>query len=68
MTKELWLSNGVVINLYEDPARFIKLKKISKAIEAIEDGLQATRIINDIRSGLNNCDVLIYLDASTRQF
>ncbi|KZC10235.1 Putative malate dehydrogenase 1B [Dufourea novaeangliae] len=35
MTKELWLSHGVVINLYDEPGRFFKLRKILKDVNGL---------------------------------
>ncbi|KAK2586685.1 hypothetical protein KPH14_011727 [Odynerus spinipes] len=66
-TKELWLTNGVVINLYDEPGCFFKIKHIAKDIEAIGGGLYAARVIESISDGLCDCDILINLEVIPKE-
>ncbi|XP_043249721.1 putative malate dehydrogenase 1B [Colletes gigas] len=67
MTKELWLTHGVVINLYDEPGCFFKLRRILKDSEGIGGGLNAVKVLDNIPDGLNDCDTLIYLDTLSRE-
>ena len=66
MTKELWLSRGIVINLYDEPGCFFKLKRIFKDARTTGAGLNTVNIVENIPDGLKNCDILIYLDSLVR--
>ncbi|KAK9296601.1 hypothetical protein QLX08_009436 [Tetragonisca angustula] len=67
MTKELWLSRGIVINLYDEPGCFFKLKRIFKDARTTGAGLNTVNIVENIPDGLKNCDILIYLDSLVRE-
>lgn len=61
--KELRLSRGIFINLYDKSEHFSQLEEILKNINV---DLNAAVIIQDISSGLCNCDILICLDEIIR--
>ncbi|XP_054001979.1 putative malate dehydrogenase 1B [Hylaeus anthracinus] len=67
LTKELWLTHGLVVNLYDEPGCFFKLKRILTDSKGIGVGLNAVKVLNNIPDGLNDCDILIYLDALSRE-
>ncbi|XP_043788001.1 putative malate dehydrogenase 1B isoform X2 [Apis laboriosa] len=67
MTKELWMSHGIVINLYDQPGCFFKLRRIFKDARTIGAGLNTVNIVESIPDGLKNCDILIYLDSFMRE-
>lgn len=66
MIKELWLTHGTIINLYDEPGCFFKLKKILKDSKGIGGGLNAVNILENVPDGLKDCDILIYLDVFSR--
>lgn len=66
MTKELWLTQGIVINLYDEPGHYFKLKKIFKDAGTIGAGLNTVNIVESVPDGLKDCDILIYLDSLVR--
>ncbi|KAI4497521.1 hypothetical protein M0802_007291 [Mischocyttarus mexicanus] len=66
-TKELWLTNGVIVNLYDEPGCYFKIKHIVKDMEAIGGGLYAARAIENISDGLCDCDILINLDVISKE-
>lgn len=65
-TTELWSINGIIINLYDEPGCFFKIKHIVKDVKAVGGGLYAARIIDNISDGLCDCDILINLDIIPR--
>ncbi|XP_076687117.1 malate dehydrogenase, cytoplasmic isoform X1 [Andrena cerasifolii] len=67
MTKELWLSHGIVINVYDEPGCYFKLRRIFKDAAAIGAGLKTVNILDNVPTGLKDCDVLIYLDSLPRE-
>ncbi|XP_076232982.1 putative malate dehydrogenase 1B [Calliopsis andreniformis] len=67
MLKELWLTHGTVINLYDEPGCYFKLKRIFKDAKAIGGGLNAVNILEDVSEGLKDCDILIHLDSLSRE-
>nr|XP_031826884.1 putative malate dehydrogenase 1B [Nomia melanderi] len=67
MTKELWLSHGVVINLYDEPGCFFKVRKILKDAKGLKGGLDAVKVLYNIPDGLHDCDILIYLDVILKE-
>lgn len=66
MTKELWLSHGIVINVYDEPGCYFKLRRIFKDAAGIGAGLRTVNILDSIPIGLKDCDVLIHLDSLAR--
>lgn len=66
MTKELWMTHGIVINLYDEPGCFFKLRKIFRDAGTIGAGINTVHIVENIPDGLKDCDILIYLDSLTR--
>lgn len=64
--KELWLTHGIIINLYDEPGCYFKIKRIVQDMEAIGGGLYAARIIDNISDGLYDCDILINLDVISK--
>lgn len=66
MTKELWLSHGIVISLYDQPGCFFKLKKIYKDAGGVGAGLNTVIILDNVPEGLKDCHILIYLDSLLR--
>ncbi|XP_017794982.1 PREDICTED: LOW QUALITY PROTEIN: malate dehydrogenase, cytoplasmic-like, partial [Habropoda laboriosa] len=67
MTKELWLTHGIVINLYDEPGCFFKLRRILKDAATIGAGLNTVNIVENIPDGLKDCNILIYLDSLPRE-
>ncbi|XP_050587717.1 putative malate dehydrogenase 1B [Bombus affinis] len=67
MTKELWMTHGIVINLYDEPGCFFKLRKIFRDAGTIGAGINTVHIVENIPDGLKDCDILIYLDSLTRE-
>lgn len=59
---ELRLSHRIALSLYDEPENFSKLERITKDV----DDLNATMIVQDISSGLRDCDILIFLEDITR--
>ncbi|XP_026672773.1 putative malate dehydrogenase 1B [Ceratina calcarata] len=67
MTKELWSSHGIIINLYDEPGCYFKLRRILRDSGTIGAGIRRVFIVDSIPEGLENCDVLIYLDSYSRE-
>ncbi|CAK9797436.1 Putative malate dehydrogenase 1B [Anthophora plagiata] len=67
MTKELWLTGGILIYLYDEPGCFFKLRRIFKDAGTMGAGLNTVNIVESIRDGLKDCDILIYLDSLSRE-
>ncbi|KAF7402822.1 hypothetical protein HZH66_005089 [Vespula vulgaris] len=65
--KELWLMHGIIINLYDKPGCYFKIKHIAQDMEAIGGGLYSTRIIKNVSDGLYDCDILINLDVVSKE-
>lgn len=63
---ELRLSRGIVLSLYDEPGNFSKLERITKDVKNVDEGLNVTMIVQDISSGLCDCDILIFLEDITR--
>lgn len=66
MTKELWLTNGIIINLYDKPGCFFKLKRIHKDVGGVGAGLNRVNVLDNVPDGLIECHTLIYLDSFSR--
>nr|XP_033326301.1 putative malate dehydrogenase 1B isoform X2 [Megalopta genalis] len=67
MTKELWLSHGLVISLYDQPGCFFKVRKIVKDAQGLDGGLNAVKVVYNIPDGLRDCDVLLYIDTLSKE-
>ncbi|XP_034191366.1 putative malate dehydrogenase 1B [Osmia lignaria lignaria] len=67
MTKELWLTHGILIGLYDEPGCFFKIKKIYKDAGGVGAGLNSVMILNNVPEGLKDCHILIYLDSLLRE-
>ncbi|XP_017762086.1 PREDICTED: putative malate dehydrogenase 1B, partial [Eufriesea mexicana] len=67
MTKELWTTHGIIINLYDQPGCFFKLRRIFRDAGTIGAGLNTVNIMENIPDGLKDCDILIYLDSFVRE-
>lgn len=61
--KELWLANGILINMYDQPGCFFKLRRIFKDSGTVGAGLNTVNIVERVSDGLKDCDILIYLDS-----
>ncbi|XP_076642877.1 putative malate dehydrogenase 1B [Halictus rubicundus] len=67
MTKEIWLSHGLVIKLYDEPGCYFKVRKILEDAKGLVGGLDAVQVVYDIPDGLHDCEVLIYIDALIKE-
>nr|XP_012142562.1 PREDICTED: putative malate dehydrogenase 1B [Megachile rotundata] len=67
MTKELWWTHGIIINLYDEPGCFFKLKKIHRDARAVGSGLNRVTVLDNVPDGLKDCNILIYLDSFLRE-
>ncbi|XP_077268482.1 LOW QUALITY PROTEIN: putative malate dehydrogenase 1B [Temnothorax americanus] len=65
--KELHLSRGIVLSLYDEPENLSKLERITNDIKNVDESLNAITIIRDISNGLRDCDILLFLEDITRE-
>ncbi|KAL6265125.1 hypothetical protein P5V15_005216 [Pogonomyrmex californicus] len=63
--KELRLSRGIALSLYDETKKFSKLEEIMKDVKNVED-LNVT-VIEDLSIGLYDCDILIFLEDMSRE-
>ncbi|XP_014205767.1 putative malate dehydrogenase 1B [Copidosoma floridanum] len=57
---------GTVINLYDEPGHFFKLKDIVKDAMSIGGDLKAINTFDNLFDALKNCNILIALDDNVR--
>ncbi|XP_011697647.1 PREDICTED: putative malate dehydrogenase 1B isoform X2 [Wasmannia auropunctata] len=66
--KELRLSRGIVLSLYDELENFSELERMVKDIKNVNEDLNATMVVQDISSGLRDCDILLmFLEDLTRE-
>ncbi|XP_071571619.1 LOW QUALITY PROTEIN: putative malate dehydrogenase 1B [Temnothorax nylanderi] len=65
--KELHLSRGIVLSLYDEPENLSKLERITNDIKNVDESSNAITIIQDVSNGLRDCDILIFLEDITRE-
>ena len=64
--KELRVSDGIILNLYDELSYFFKMKDMIADTISVGGAVRSANILENVSDGLKNCDILIILDHLVR--